>query len=126
MPAPDVHDPTRPPSPRPRRDRGGLLAAVGEVLARDGFGALGVNAVARAQRCRQVLIYRCFDGLPASSPAWVRSGSFWPGIDELMGPDRRVLRCRWPSAARFFERSTAAPAAADLEIMAAEIVEAQR
>ena len=33
------------------RDRGAteerILAAVGQVLARDGFGALGINAIAR-------------------------------------------------------------------------------
>ena len=41
-----------------------LLAAVGEVLARDGFAALGVNAVAKQAGVDKVLIYRYFGGLP--------------------------------------------------------------
>jgi hypothetical protein len=41
-----------------------ILAAVGQVLARDGFGAIGVNAIAREAGVDKVLIYRYFGGLP--------------------------------------------------------------
>lgn len=122
---------TRAPSPKPARDRAAtearLLAAVGEVLARDGFGALGVNAVAREAGVDKVLIYRYFDGLPGLVAAWGRSGSFWPGIDELMGPDRDAFLAL-PMAeryARFFEHLVDGlrRRPLTLEIMAAEIVE---
>lgn len=115
----------------PARDRAAtearLLAAVGEVLARDGFAALGVNAVARAAGVDKVLIYRYFGGLPGLVAAWGRSGSFWPGIDELMGPDRDAFLAL-PLAeryARFFEHLIEGlrERPLTLEIMAAEIVE---
>jgi AcrR family transcriptional regulator len=55
------------PQPRPR-DRAAteerILTAVGEVLARDGFAAIGVNAIARQAGVDKVLIYRYFGGLP--------------------------------------------------------------
>ena len=120
-----------PPAAPPARDRAAtetrLLAAVGEVLARDGFGALGVNAVARAAGVDKVLIYRYFGGLPELVAAWGRSGSFWPGIDELMGPDRDAFLAL-PLAeryARFFEHLVDGlrRRPLTLEIMAAEIVE---
>ena len=68
-----LRSPSKPPqSPKPRepreRDRSEttarILAAVGEVLARDGFGALGVNAVAKHAGVDKVLIYRFFGGMP--------------------------------------------------------------
>jgi AcrR family transcriptional regulator len=104
-----------------------LLAAVGEVLARDGFGALGVNAVAREAGVDKVLIYRYFGGLNELVAAWGKSGRFWPGIDELLGPDRKAFLAL-PLAeryARFFEHLVEGLRARPLtlEIMAAEMVE---
>ncbi len=57
-----------PDDPTPRsRDRGAteaaLVKAAREVLAADGFQALGVNAVARTAGCDKQLIYRYFGGL---------------------------------------------------------------
>lgn len=65
----------RPPAPEPRnrdatRDR--ILAAVGTLLARDGFSGLGVNAVAREARVDKVLIYRYFGGIEALLDTWGR------------------------------------------------------
>jgi AcrR family transcriptional regulator len=116
--------------PRPR-DRAAtealILAAVGTVLARDGFGALGVNAVAREAGVDKVLIYRYFGGLPELVQAWGTSGRFWPSVEELVGDDATGLLER-PAAERwatFFERFVAALRARPLtvEILAAEIVE---
>ncbi len=49
------------------RDKGAtrqrLLEAVGTLLSRDGFGALGVNAVAREAGVDKVLIYRYYGGM---------------------------------------------------------------
>ena len=78
------------------RDRGAteerILAAVGTVLARDGFGAVGVNAIAREAGVDKVLIYRYFGGLPELLQRWGASGRFWPGVDEMLGDDVQALR----------------------------------
>jgi len=104
-----------------------ILAAVGEVLARDGFRGLGVNAIARQSGIDKVLIYRYFGGLPELLQAWGASGRFWPSLEELIGPDpQEVLSL--PAAERFalfFDRFIDALRARPLtlEILAAEIVE---
>jgi AcrR family transcriptional regulator len=104
-----------------------LLAAVGAVLARDGFGAVGVNAVAREAGVDKVLIYRYFGGLPELLAAWGRSSQFWPRVDELLGPDANAFLAL-PVAeryARFIEHFIDGLRARPLtlEILAAEIAE---
>jgi len=69
--------PTRPPRPAPEsrnRDatRERILAAVGTLLAREGFSSLGVNAVAREAGVDKVLIYRYFGGIEALLDTWGR------------------------------------------------------
>jgi AcrR family transcriptional regulator len=124
---------SKPPRPGAQRERNRdetsarLLAAVGEVLARDGFAALGVNALAKQAGVDKVLIYRYFGGLPELIKAWGESGRFWPGVDELVGADRAAF-LRLPLAeryARFFEHFIDGLRARPLtlEIMAAEITE---
>ncbi len=117
--------------PRPPRDRGAtearILAAVGEVLARDGFGGIGVNAVARQAVVDKVLIYRYFGGLPELLATWGRSGRFWPGLDELLGDDPQAFLAL-PVAeryARFMEHFIDGLRARPLtlEILAAEVLE---
>jgi len=104
-----------------------ILAAVGEVLARDGFHVLGVNAIARQAAVDKVLIYRYFGGLPELLRTWGASGRFWPSVPELLGDDADALRAL-PFAQRyalFFERFIDAlrRRPLTLEILAAEIVE---
>ena len=67
-----------------------LVDAVGAVLAREGFQALGVNAVAKQAGVDKVLIYRYFGGLPDLLRAYGERGGFWPTDEELVGdePDR--------------------------------------
>ena len=122
--------PDAPPTPR-GRDRGAteerILAAVGEVLARDGFGALGINAIARQAGVDKVLIYRYFGGLPDLLRRWGASGRFWPTLPELLGADPQAVLAL-PLADRyalFFDRFIDALRARPLtvEILAAEIVE---
>jgi AcrR family transcriptional regulator len=117
-------------TPAAPRDRAAteerLLAAVGTVLARDGFGAIGVNAVAREAGVDKVLIYRYFDGLPGLLRAWGRSGRFWPSVDELLAAQPGLLALpaaqRWSAFfAHFIDALRARPLT--LEVMAAEIVE---
>lgn len=104
-----------------------ILAAVGEVLARDGFAGVGVNAIAREAGVDKVLIYRYFGGLPELLRIWGASGRFWPSVDELLGHDAQAVRAL-PMAQRyalFFDRFIDALRARPLtlEILAAEIVE---
>lgn len=78
-------------APRLMRDRAvtekQILAAVGDVLARDGFGGIGVNAIAAEAGVDKVLIYRYFGGLPELLAAWGASGRFWPDVHDLLGDD---------------------------------------
>ncbi len=104
-----------------------LLQALGEVLARDGFGAIGVNAVAREAGVDKVLIYRYFGGLPELLATWGRSGRFWPSITELLGNDPQTFLAL-PTAeryARFFDHFIDGLRARPLtiEILAAEVLE---
>lgn len=104
-----------------------ILAAVGEVLARDGFGAIGVNSIARQAGVDKVLIYRYFGGLPELLRAWGDSGHFWPRVADLLGPEPQSLLAlpaaeRW---ARFFEHfiDELRRRPLTLEVLAAELVE---
>jgi len=117
--------------PRAGRDRDAtkarILAAVGVVLARDGFASLGVNAVAKEAGVDKVLIYRYFGGLEALIAEWGASGRFWPRASELLGDDAEAFLALPLSEryARFFEHFIDALRARPLtlEILAAEIVE---
>lgn len=82
-----------------------ILAAVGVVLARDGFAALGVNAVAGEAGVDEVLIYRYFGGLPELLREWGASGRFWPRVGGLLGErPKAFLALPAPERyARFFE-----------------------
>jgi AcrR family transcriptional regulator len=120
-------------APARQRDRAAteerILASVGVVLARDGFGALGVNAIAREAGVDKVLIYRYFGGLPELLQRWGSSGRFWPSVQELLGDDADADALRaLPLPQRyalFFDRFIDALRARPLtlEILAAEIVE---
>jgi len=104
-----------------------LLAAVGIVLARDGFATLGVNAVAKEAGVDKVLLYRYFGGLPELLREWGASGRFWPSLDELVGARSKDFLAL-PAAeryARFFDHFIDALRARPLtvEILAAEIAE---
>jgi len=67
--------------------KGRLMDAVGSILAREGFGALGINAVAQEAGVDKVLIYRYFGGMTELLHAFGRSGDFWPSIAEVIGAD---------------------------------------
>lgn len=82
-----------------------LLNAVGEVLARDGFQAIGVGSVAREAGVDKVLIYRYFGGLPGLLQAWGSSGRFWPRVADLLALEGEGFMQRPPAErwTRFFE-----------------------
>ena len=102
-----------------------ILAAVGEVLAREGFGAIGVNAIAREAGVDKVLIYRYFGGLPELLHAWGRSGRFWPRVQDLLGNDPQALLALPPAEryVRFFEHfiDELRRRPLTLEVLAAEV-----
>jgi AcrR family transcriptional regulator len=67
--------------------RARIIEAVGKLLAREGFAALGVNAVAREACIDKVLIYRYFGGMKGLISAFGQEGNFWPSMKELAGGD---------------------------------------
>jgi AcrR family transcriptional regulator len=71
----------------PRGDREStrarILDAAERLIASDGFGALGVNAVAAAAGIDTVLISRYFDGLPGVLGALARERRLWPEAEEV-------------------------------------------
>ena len=86
------------------RDRqsteGRLLQAVETLLTREGFAALGVNAVAREGAIDKVLIYRYFGGMPGLLRAFAESDAFWPSIEEILGDESSDLS-KMPTADRW-------------------------
>ncbi len=122
---------TPPPPARTARDRGAteqrILGAVGTVLAREGFAAIGVNAIAREAGVDKVLIYRYFGGLPELLQAWGASGRFWPRVQDLLGeqPDALLALPEAERWARFFEHfiDGLRERPLTLEILAAEVLE---
>ena len=94
---------------------------------RDGFGGVGVNAIAKQAGVDKVLIYRYFGGLPELLTAWGESGRFWPTVDEITAGDLPGMLAL-PLAERyalFLERFVDAMRARPLtiELLAAEVVE---
>jgi AcrR family transcriptional regulator len=104
-----------------------ILAAVGAVLARDGFAAIGVNAIAKQAGVDKVLIYRYFGGLPELLHIWGASGRFWPRVSDLLGENPQVLLTLPPAEryAHFFHHfiDELRSRPLTLEILAAEVVE---
>lgn len=94
--------------PRPlKRDRAAtevrILNAVRTLLARDGFAALRIKAVAAEAGVDKVLIYRYFGKLDELLTAFGRHTEFWPAVEDVLSPDNDVL----PLTERlsvFFER----------------------
>ena len=80
----------RPTAPQ-QRDRAAtrqrILAAVGNVLAAEGFRGLGINAIAKRAGADKVLIYRYFGDLDGLLAAYAEESDFWWSVDELIGPD---------------------------------------
>lgn len=76
------------------------MRAVGEVLARGGVSAVGVNAIAEQAEVDKVLIYRYFGDLDGLLERYGESGDFWPTLDEVLGPDRDALTLPLPAMAR--------------------------
>lgn len=61
-----------------------LIEAVDRILERDGFGSLGINAIAREASVSKILIYRYFGGLEGLLHAYGESRDFWPAQQSEM------------------------------------------
>jgi len=118
---------------RPVRDRAqtesNIVDAVGTVLIRDGFRALGINTVAREAGVDKVLIYRYFGGLPDLMRAFGSRIRLWPEPEELLGPDPKAFHTL-PIGERYaivFEHLVDALRARPLtiELLAAEMLDRQ-
>jgi AcrR family transcriptional regulator len=116
---------------RARRDRTAteakILDAVGELLARDGYGALGVNAIAREAGVDKVLIYRYFGGLPELLRTYGERSDVWSTVEEAVGGDIEEFRSlpvglRLARVLKNYGRGLRARPTT-LEIMAWELVE---
>ncbi len=79
-----------PDASRPVRSRNDtqarIIGAVGDMLARDGFRALGINALAREAEVDKVLIYRYFGDLRGLIDAYARRGDFWYRAEDIVPP----------------------------------------
>lgn len=123
--------PTRSPSATRSRDRAAterrILLAVGEALAKGGFQALGINAVAAWAEVDKVLVYRYFGGLPALLAAYAERGDFWYGVDDLVGahlpPPKSDTPGGWLELAMRRHVAWLKERPVTLEIMAWEMVE---
>jgi AcrR family transcriptional regulator len=129
MTDPDL-EPAPAAKPRPRdreQTMARILAAVGETLSAEGFGAIGINAIAKRAGVDKVLIYRYFGGLPELLAAYGKSGVFWPSVADLLGEHRDAFfalplverYCRFFE--HFIDQLRARPLT--LEILAQEIIE---
>ena len=65
--------------------KGKILAAVGKLLAQEGFSQLGINAIAREAGVDKVLIYRYFDNLPSLLKTFGQEGNYWITPEDLIG-----------------------------------------
>lgn len=74
-----------------------IMTAVEEILAREGYQALGINRIARDAGVGKVLIYRYFGGLEGVLDAYSETDRFWPSIEEIRGlptPEFELLTLR--------------------------------
>lgn len=79
-----ARSPKRKAAPRDREaTEAKLIAAVGSLLAREGFTSLGVRAVAREADVDPMLVGRYFGGLPGLLDAYAASTDHWPTVEEV-------------------------------------------
>ena len=112
---------------RKKQTKEKLIHAVGKILGEEGFKGLGVNKVARVAGVDKVLVYRYFGGLPELIGAFSRTVDFWPGLEELIGPDPDRLKRLPPDqqVAEFFKSFLSAlrKRPVTLDILAWELLE---
>jgi AcrR family transcriptional regulator len=68
---------------KPRTVRQRLLEALGDLLAREGFDGLSLEAVAKAAGLDRAVVLRHFQDLDDMVTAFGQSSTFWPSVAEL-------------------------------------------
>ncbi len=68
-----------------------ILTAVEVILAEEGFGALGINRIAKQADVGKALIYRYFGGLEGVIDAYGETDSFWPSVYEIRGMSKEAF-----------------------------------
>jgi AcrR family transcriptional regulator len=99
--------------------RSRILAAAEQLAAREGVGAVRINAVAAAAGVDKVLIYRYFGGRAQLLRALARERRLWPEADESTAPESLAadLTGMLLSAARDLRTNPLARRAAAWELM---------
>ncbi|EFL51406.1 transcriptional regulator, TetR family [Solidesulfovibrio fructosivorans JJ]] len=69
---------------KPRSVRQRLLESLGDILARQGFDGLTLDAVARESGLERAVLLRHFSSLEDMVTAFGQSPSFWPPVSELL------------------------------------------
>ncbi|WP_071796453.1 TetR/AcrR family transcriptional regulator [Natronohydrobacter thiooxidans] len=87
-----------------------LIAAVEAIILEEGFGAVGINTIARSAGVTKPLIYRYFGGLSGLLAAYAEQGDFWWRVDDVLAdpipaPDSPDALAR--TLATVFERHAA-------------------
>jgi len=59
-----------------------LIDAVGTIIVRDGFNAIGINTISKEAGLDKVLIYRYFDGLDGLLHAFAKQKDFYINISK--------------------------------------------
>jgi AcrR family transcriptional regulator len=72
--------------------RGRLVAATGEVLARDGYLAFTADKVAKAAGVPRSMLFRHFRGLDGLVAEFGASEAHWPSLEELAGGDMAAFQ----------------------------------
>lgn len=113
---------TTPPTRNRAETEARIISAVRTILARDGFPALNISAVAAEAGVDKVLIYRYFGKIDDLLAAFGRSADFWPTVDEVIAPDVEAMAPA-ERLMSFFDRYIAALRSRPLtiEILAMEV-----
>jgi AcrR family transcriptional regulator len=71
-----------------------IVSAVDRIIKREGFTALGINAIAKEAGVSKVLIYRYFDDFDGLIRRWTESTTYWneqiQGVDMNQSPSKIV------------------------------------
>lgn len=61
-----------------------LIDAVGQIILRDGFKGIGINAIAKEANLDKVLIYRYFDGIDGLLKEFAKQKDFYINISNFI------------------------------------------
>lgn len=115
---------------RPRSTRERLLEALGDLLARQGFDGLSLEAVAGAAGLERAVVLRHFQDLDDMVTSFGHSAAFWPPVAELRADVADTFAAMPPKAqlAHFFKATIRGLLARPrtLDIMAWELMTRNR